>query len=211
MPRLSLSPSVGGVASYLVAWLVLSAVVRTLFRRETFWPVFAALVAISLGSRLLFVGQTLSPDELIAVAIALPVIGRLRSRTHAASRTPLLGIVCLGLVVAGLAPFTFSGPPQPVNWMPFAELADGRVDDLYLSSLERLFVGIGAVWMASGSALGLGLGTLTLLGITAVLEFAQRWNPARVPDTTDLLVMLLAAILVRLGQEAEGRDVLSRL
>ena len=39
---LSLTPSIGGVASYLAAWLILSAVMRTLFRRETFWPLFAA-------------------------------------------------------------------------------------------------------------------------------------------------------------------------
>jgi VanZ family protein len=207
---LTLAPSIGGVASYLAAWLILSAVVRTLFRRETFWPLFAALLAVSLGSRLLFVGQTLSPDELVAVAIALPVIARLRSRTHAVSRTPLLGIVCLALLVAGLAPFTFSGPPQPVNWMPFAALADARVDDLYLSSLERLFVGIGAVWMASGSALGLGLGTLTLLGITATCEFAQRWIVGRVPDSTDLVVMVLATILLRVTQDAEVRGALAR-
>ncbi len=207
---LSLSPTIGGVASYLAAWLILSAVMRTLFRRETFWPLFAGLVAVSLGSRLLFVGQTLSPDELIAVAIALPVIGRLRSRTHSTSRTPLLAIIGLALLVAGLAPFSFSGPPQPLSWMPFAELAEGRHDDLYLTGLERLFVGIGAVWVAAGSALGFGLGTLALLLLTAACELAQRWLPARVPDTTDLVVMVLAAVLVRLAQQAEGRGGLGR-
>ncbi len=168
---LSLTPSIGGIASYLAAWLILSAVIRTLFRRDAFWPLFAVLVAVSLGSRLLFVGQTLSPDEVIAAAIALPVIGHLRSRTHDTSRTPLLAIIALALLVANLAPFAFSGTAQPVAWMPFAELADGLVDDRYLSSLERLFVGIGAVWVAAGSALGLG--TLAL-GVTAAGAFAQR-------------------------------------
>jgi len=205
---LSLTPSIGGIASYLAAWLILSAVVRTLFRRDTFWPLFAALVAVSLGSRLLFVGQTLSPDELIALAVALPVIARLRSRTHSTSRTPLLGIIGLAMLVASLAPFAFSTTAQPFSWMPFAELADGLLDDRYLSSLERLFVGIGAVWVAAGSALGPGLGTLALLALTAAGEFAQRWLPARVPDTTDLVVMVLAAILVRIAQQSEGRDAL---
>ena len=45
-----------------------------------------------IGSRLLFVGHTLSPDELIAILLALPVIARLRRRSHSSSRTPLLGI-----------------------------------------------------------------------------------------------------------------------
>ena len=196
---LSLSPTVGGVAAWFAAYLVLSAVMRTLFRRETFWPLFLAMVLASLGSRLLFVGQTLSPDELIAVALALPVIGRLRVHTHAVSRTPLLGLICVALLVAGLAPFEFATRAQPVAWMPFADLADGRLDDRYLGTLDRLFVAIGAVWIAAGSALGLGFGTLALLGVTLVTEFAQRWLPARVPDTTDLVVIVLTAILVRVA------------
>jgi hypothetical protein len=173
---------------------------RTLFRREIFWPLFLGVIALSLAARLLFVGQTLTPDELIAVALALPVIARLRSRTHSSSRTPLLGIVCVALLVSGLAPFAFSATPQPVSWMPFAGLVDGRVDALYFGTLERLFVAIGVVWIAAGSALGVGLGTLALLGLTAVVEFAQRWLPDRVPDTTDLAVMVLAAVVVRVAQ-----------
>jgi VanZ family protein len=202
---LALSPSVGGIAAWFAAYLVLSAVMRTLFRRETFWPLFLGAVATSLASRLLFVGQTLTPDELAAVALALPVIWRLRRRTHAASRTPLLGIVCVALLVAGLAPFEFSASAQPASWAPFGGLVDGRVDDLYLSTLERLFVAIGAVWIAAGSALGVGLGTLALLGVTALAEFAQAWLPARVPDTTDLVVMTLAAILVRAAERPATR------
>lgn len=197
---LSLAPTIGGVAAWFAAWLVLSSVMRTLFRRETFWALFATVAAISLGSRLLFVGQTLAPSELLGAALALPVIARLRSRTHSTSRTPLLGIVAVALLVAGLAPFEFAATPQPITWMPFAELADGRVDDAYLGSLERLFVAIGVVWIAAGSALGVGLGTLALLCLTGVVEFAQRWLPARVPDTTDFVVMVLAAILVRVAQ-----------
>ncbi|MCU0757759.1 MAG: VanZ family protein [Steroidobacteraceae bacterium] len=197
---LALSPSVGGIAAWFAAYLVLSAVMRTLFRRETFWPLFLGTVAASLASRLLFVGQTLTPDELAAAALALPVIWRLRRRTHAASRTPLLGIVCVALLVAGLAPFEFSASAQPVSWAPFAGLVDGRVDELYLGTLDRLFVAIGAVWIAAGSALGAGLGTLLLLGVGTVTEVAQAWLPARVPDTTDLVVMILAAILVRISE-----------
>jgi VanZ family protein len=200
---LALPPSIGGVAAWFAAWLVLSSVMRTLFRRETFWTLFATMAAISLGSRLLFVGQTLAPSELLGAALALPVIVRLRRTTHSASRTPLLGIIGVALLVAGLAPFDFSATAQPVTWMPFAELADGRVDDLYLGSLERLFIAIGVVWIAAGSALGVGLGTLALLCLTLVIEFAQRYLPARVPDTTDIVVMVLAAILVRIAQQGD--------
>ena len=56
-------------------------------------------------------------------------------------------------------------------------------------------------------ALGVGLGTLALLGVTAVTELAQRWLPARVPDTTDLVVMVLAAILVRIAQRPSAYRV----
>lgn len=206
---LALAPSIGGIASYLAAWLILSAVMRTLFRREIFWPLFIGMIAVSLGSRLLFVGHTLSPDELIAILLALPVIARLRRRSHSSSRTPLLGIVSFALLIAGIAPFTYVETAQAISWMPFAGSADVRLDELYLGGLERVFVGIGVIWVAAGSALGLGIGTLALLSLAAACEFVQRWNPARVPDTTDLAVMALAAILVRVVQQNERRGLLT--
>ena len=62
-----------------------------------------------------------------------------------------------------------------------------------------LFLGIGAVWVAAGSAVGLLPGLVLLLALAGACEFAQSWIPARRPEASDLLALLVGAILVQLA------------
>jgi VanZ family protein len=194
---LALQPAIGAVAGYLAAWLILSAALRTLVRRESFWSLFALVAVASLAARLLFVGQHLSPDECLGLLLALPVILRLRRRTHAASQTPLFGFVCIALLVLGLAPFSFSGVAGDFA-LQLAPPPGGGADPYDFALLERLFLAIGAVWVAAGSAMGLGAGTLLLLMLTLATEAAQMWMPARTADASGVVLLLGGAALVAL-------------
>jgi len=102
------------------------------------------------------------------------------------------------MLVAGLAPFGFSGSAQAFEWPAFAE-AGSAADPGALPQLERLFLGIGAVWVAAGSAIGLLPGFVLLLALAGACEFAQSWIPARRPEASDLLALLVGAILVQLA------------
>lgn len=195
---MALQPALSRVAAYFACYLVLSALVRALVRRESFWPWFLTLAGTALVSKLLFVGQALSPDECLGAALALPVIRRLRSLSHSTSLTPLFAILCAAMLVAGLAPFGFSGSAQAFEWPAFAE-AGSAADPGALPQLERLFLGIGAVWVAAGSAVGLLPGLVLLLALAGACEFAQSWIPARRPEASDLLALLVGAILVQLA------------
>lgn len=201
---LALQPSVSLTAAYFACWLVLSALVRVLVRREAFWTWFAILAGVALASKLLFVGQRLSPDEVLGGVLALPVIAWLRRRPHAASLTPLFGLVCAAFLVAGLAPLGFGGPQQPFEWPAFADRGSAA-DPGALPALERVFLGIGAAWVAAGSALGLLPGVLLLLAIAGACELAQAWMPARTPEASDLLALLAGTLLVQLGWWLERR------
>jgi VanZ family protein len=201
---LALQPSVSLTAAYFACWLVLSALVRVMVRREAFWTWFAILGGVALASKLLFVGQKLTPDEVLGGALALPVIAWLRRRPHTASLTPLFGLVCASFVVAGLAPLGFAGPQQPFEWPAFADQGTAA-DPGALPTLERVFLGIGAAWVAAGSALGLLPGVLLLLAIAGACEFAQGWLPARTPEASDLLALLAGTLLVQLGWWLERR------
>jgi VanZ family protein len=202
---LALQPTVGAVAGYFAAWLILSAALRTLVRRESFWSLFALVAATSLAARLLFVGQRLSPDECLGLLLALPVILRLRRRTHAASQTPLFGFVCVALLVLGLAPFAFAGVAGGFTLQPFASSGSAMLDPYDFALLERLFLAIGAAWVAAGSAMGLGAGTLLLLLLTLASEAAQMWMPARTADTTGVVLVLGGAALVAVLRGLERR------
>jgi glycopeptide antibiotics resistance protein len=202
---LALEPTPGGIAGYLAAFLLLSAVLRTLVRRETFWPLFILVTLGSLCARLLFVGQRLLPDEYLGLALALPLILLLRGRSHAASQTPLFGIVCCALLASALAPFTFDAPPAQrlVTWIPFAEFQGRQAPAGELGALEHVFLGVGAVWLAASSRFGLLRGTLLLLGIAACGAFGQYWLPARVPGTTDIATVLGGALVIALTQRLD--------
>ncbi len=201
---LALQPTVSLTTAYFACWLVLAALVRVLVRREAFWTWFAILAGAALASKLLFVGQRLAPDELIGAALALPVIGWLRRRPHAPSLTPLFLLLCAAFAVAGLAPLGFSGPAQPFEWPAFADEGTAA-DPGALPTLERVFLGIGAAWVAAGSAMGLLPGVLALLVIVGAGEFAQSWMPARTPEASDLLALLAGTLLVQLGGWLERR------
>jgi VanZ family protein/uncharacterized membrane protein YhdT len=201
---LALQPSLSLTTGYFACWLVLAALVRVLVRREAFWTWFSILAGAALASKLLFVGQRLTPDEVIGGALALPVIGWLRRRPHAASLTPLLFLVCASFAVSGLAPLGFAGPAQAFEWPAFAD--EGvAADPGALPTLERVFLGIGAAWVAAGSALGLLPGVLALVVIVSVGEFAQAWMPARTPEASDLLALLAGTLLVQFGGWLERR------
>jgi VanZ family protein len=202
---LALQPAAGAVAGYFAAWLILSAALRTLVRRESFWSLFALVTGISLAARLLFVGQRLTPDECLGLLLALPVILRLRRRTHATSQAPLFGFICIALLVLGLAPFTFAGAWGGFSPWPFPTLAGAAGDPFDLALLERLFLAFGAVWVAAGSAMGLGAGALLLLLIALAGEAAQVWMPGRSADTTEIVMLLAGALLVAALRALERR------
>jgi VanZ family protein len=193
---LALQPAIGAVAGYFAAWLILSAALRTLVRRDSFWSLFALVAVASLAARLLFVGQHLTPDECLGLLLALPVILRLRRRTHAASQTPLFGFVCVALLVLGLAPFSFQGVAGEFALQLVPSAGGGVADPYDFALLERLFLAIGAVWVAAGSAMGLGAGTLLLLLLTLATEAAQMWMPARTADASGVVLLLGGAVLV---------------
>lgn len=197
--------SAGGLAASMGMFLLLSAVLRTLLRRDSFWTAFVAIVAISIAGRLLFVGQRLTADEVLALLLALPIIARLRRRGYASAQTPVFVFICAAWIVHGLAPFQFQAVAQPFVWPPFSELFSGNPDGGYISVLGRAFLCIGAVWAGASAAPGLRRTTMLLLGITALCEVAQRFLPARVPDTTDAVLVLFGALFVYAARAVDDR------
>lgn len=195
----------GRLAGHFASLLVLSAVLRTLVRRETFWPLFAIVVGSSLLSRLLFVGQQLTLDECLAVLMTIPLVLWLRGRGHRVAQTPLLLWICIGLVAMGTAPWQFTAAPNPIETMPFHDLLGGGADGDSLGTLQRVFLWIGAVWVGAGSRLGLRGSVLLLAVISLGSEIAQMFLATRYADPTDLLLILYAALLLQAARTVDAQ------
>lgn len=192
------------LATTFAAVLVLSAVLRTLVRRDTFWPLFAATMAASLLARLLFIGQQLTLDQVAAVLLALPLIAWLRQRGHRAAQTPLFAWIVVAIVVAGTAPWQFTTQANPVDWRPFGALLVGRDSVESVSLLTHVFLWIGAVWVGAGSPLGLRRAALLLVATSLAIELAQCFLVGRSADPTPLLLLLYGTLLVQSARAIDG-------
>jgi hypothetical protein len=160
----------------------------------------------SLGLRLLFVGQQLSPDEVLGALIALPTValvgmGRLRW-----DPTRVFRSACLAVLAAGLWPTAATVVDvSDTAWLPFAELAGAASDPGSLPAIERLFLGIGLAWLAWCSRTRRLTPLLIVFAVAALVEFLQQWVPGRLPDTTDLAALLIGAALVQAAPPSTRR------
>jgi hypothetical protein len=168
-----------------------------------------ALFVASLVSRLLFVGQHLSPSEVIGAIGALLSVLLLRRLDLQLWPSRAFAMAALAVFVAGIWPVTpvaavTLAAPEPI-WLPFAELAGLPADPGALPLLERLFLGIGLAWLAvhGGTRLLPPLPLVILIALT--VEFLQQWIPGRVPDTTDVAALLIGAALASVAPRIDPR------
>jgi VanZ family protein len=195
-PLLQLHVDLARLATHFASFLILSAVLRALVRRDSFWPLFTVFVIGSLAARIMFVGHQLEASELLGVALALPFIVTFRRRGHRDAQTPVFAVLCVALLVAGTAPWSFAIPASDFRWMPFGDVVGGTADGGYRNLLERVFVLFGAVWVGAATRFGLALSTACLLAIALLGEIAQLFLATRIADTTDFTLIVLAALLV---------------
>jgi VanZ family protein len=201
---LELSPS--RVLAWFSCYLVLAAALRAASRWRHFWSVLLTATVASLGLRLLFVGQQLSPDEVLGALIALPTValvgmGRLRW-----DPTRVFRSACLAVLAAGLWPTAATVVDvSDTAWLPFAELAGAASDPGSLPAIERLFLGIGLAWLAWCSRTRRLTPLLIVFAVAALVEFLQQWVPGRLPDTTDLAALLIGAALVQAAPPSTRR------
>jgi len=194
---------------YLACYLVLAALLHALLRRPHFWSAVLTLFLASLVSRLLFVGQHLSPSELMGAVGALFSVLVLRRLDLQLWQSRAFAMTALAVFVAGVWPVTPTvavtlAPGEPI-WLPFAELAGLPADRGALPLLERLFLGIGLAWLAVHGGTRLLPPLPLVILIALAVEFLQQWIPGRVPDTTDVAALLIGAALASVAPRVDPR------
>ena len=201
---LGLSPS--RVVAWFACYLVLAAGLRAAVRWRSFWSALLTTAVASLGLRLLFVGQQLSPDEVLGALVALPAVALLGVGRLRWDPTRVFRVVCIAVSAAGLWPTAVTvADAGETAWLPFAELAGAASDPGSLPAIERLFLGIGLAWLAWSSRTRRLAPLLIAFMVAALVEFLQQWVPGRLPDTTDLAALLIGAALVQAAPPSTRR------
>ena len=170
--------------------MVLSALIRALFKPELLWGAFVLAVLGSWLAGILFLQHSLTASDCLAFLLVLPLVAWVRSQDQTTAHRALFWMVTGLLLVGALLPWDFTPAIQPVQLMLFSD-ANG-----YANVPARIFLLIGALWLGSSSPLGLWRATVAMLVVTLLSELAQAFSSIREPDPTDLLLLLFGVLLL---------------
>jgi VanZ family protein len=195
-----LNPTLDGFEAlrFLVGWLVIAHAVRRIWRPEY---VLIVLVVLAVGTqlgRVLVIGKTVNPAELVAL-VAMFLLLPLMRRLTTARRLLILSLALAAIVVAqGLEPWQLEATAHEFSWVPFKNSLSDSLEVNVSVLLEKCFWYASLVWLLAQRSGALVASTVAVTLLVAVLEVVQMWLPGRSAEITDPLLVLAAAGLLAL-------------
>lgn len=186
-------------AGWLAAAVLLEAVAGARRRRLA----FALLVAGVLGLRCLLVGVALTPAETAGGALALFAW---TFGLAGAERRALVVVLLFAAAIAlqSLEPFMLLPQPRPFVWVPFRSLIVGSTETNVRSFLEKTFLYGGLLWLLLRSGVGFWPTAIGAAAFILALKWGQTWLPRRSGEITDVLLVLILALILRLTAGRRG-------
>lgn len=201
-------PTIDAFAAFrfLIGWLVIAYAVRRMWHREY---ALAALLALAAGTqlgRVLIVGKTVSPAELIALAALFALLPLMR-RVHEPRRLLLLSLALISIVVVqGLEPWHFDAVAHAFSWVPFKNSLSDSLEINIGVLIEKCFWYASLVWLLAQRSGTLWSGAAGVVLLVGAIEFVQMWVPGRSAEITDpLLVLAAAGLLYLIGVDERWR------
>ncbi len=180
----------------LFAWLLRR--VRPDARLDRYLP---TLVVAILFVEALIVASVIGRAEVVGAGLAVllwPLLGRLRRPEFA-----ILGVLVVALTLGGLAPFTLRAMATDFNWLPFHGFLGGSMYVNAQSAAEKVFLYGGLVYLLGHLSVPKALSLGAAFVFVALIEFAQTRFAGHTPESTDPLLLLLAALALLSLQRQE--------
>lgn len=174
----------------------LSFLILTIALGRSYWtPIAFALIP----AQAFLDYHSFSVSNLIVAAAAWAIGSALGRRLSTERFAPALSVALLAALLAEeLRPFTTKAVHTPVGWVPFGSLFDGNLPEFYFSTIFRkLLLYTGSIWALRRLKWRLWPSTAAVVTTLALGEFSQQWVPNRTPETTDLVLAVGGALLVK--------------
>lgn len=182
------------VLRHFAGWLVFLRLARYSLLQRLEWPALWMLCVMLVGLEPLFQNNTIGPDNLVGLALALLLAPWLRSGPTSLALIAI--VLIMAIIASALEPFSFAWKGG-FGWVPLGGSLTGDplrsipplIEKIYwYGSLVFMLRYLGVshrntCWMAG----------LLLLG----LELMQQWTPSRTPEITDPLLALAVAWLIK--------------
>ena len=190
------------VAQAAVMWLV---VFRFLKRsaipalNQKYYPV---ILAVTLASGFVMVGQTVSLDKFAGGLLALVIWFAAGTRIGPGL---LAGMLAMTIVGINFTPFELRDHAASFSWIPFSGALTGNIFVNVLAIFKKLVVYGSLIWLMTEMRLGLRVATVNAAVFLFVNEYLQVFFVNTTPEITDaLLALAIGAAFHRYTRWREG-------
>lgn len=184
------------VSREAVVWLVIAVLLEAVAGvARSRWLIVLLAPAVVL-MRFLIAEIVVTPAEM-AGAVLGPVVWALLSRIRA--RAAVVAALFAGLIVVqGLEPFKFSGTARLFGWTPFRSFLQGPRETGVRMFFEKIFTYGALIWLLARA--GCSLRTAALVGgaLVLCLRLTQVYLPGRSAEITDVIMLLIVAVIMKL-------------
>ena len=176
-------------------------------------PAFAAMLSVVLAGKLVIVGQSVMPSNVIGYIGGYACWLLLRGRDEPRRLIATMAVLFVAYVLHALTPFAWRSAPAHIHLLPFAALLEGSMELNARALLDAGFLYGALLWLAqrsSGRVIGI---SIALALCVLALEVVQLWIEGRTGDITEPLLVLFASVLLQMTQSPpriEHRETLGR-
>jgi VanZ family protein len=188
VPRLILGGTAADALLYFATVIALRPVVDGLggsIRRRRVTLVALVLLVplrVVLFTRSVTIVEVAGTAAAFATVLLLPLSARVAA-----------AIVGVAVVVHGLAPFAFQGPPHPFSWVPFQASLVSNWEPGVGVLLGKVYIYGSLLWLIRESGVRLSAATITTVTLLGAVEVAQVYLPGRTSEITDPVIAVILA------------------
>ena len=177
------------VAALLIGRLLREALTSSAYR-------FALAGACLVLPARLFIVVGAAPWLLaVAFAAGLLVSHLVLARAHAETRLLATAAVLL-IAVRELDPFHFAVTAEPFYWIPFSGILEATRESAIRVTSGKFFLYGATVWMVRESGVSLRTAAVVVVGVLIAGEYAQRYLPGRLAESTDPVLAVIAVFVM---------------
>lgn len=190
---------------YFASWLAAGALLQSALGPVAGRYALPALLMAILCARIAISDVALSQAEIVGGFAAAAIwVAWLHTRKY---RMPIVALALAATVVVdGLRPFRFLSAPRAFDWIPFLGLIDGSIWTSLPAHIFKFFLYGTLVWSLRRSGLSRLAATITAAVLVFLVHYLQIYLPGRSAEITDLVLVGMAAALMRtLEREVESQ------
>lgn len=189
--------SAGATAFYLVWWMVVAQAVFVLAGAQRGVEMLLVAIAAVLVGRLFIAELAFAPSELLALILLLPMLVGLHRLWTGTRRMALLAAFVCVFAIERFAPFTLRSSPAHFELWPFLGWIDAGMPIRWTGLFKMIFEFAALTWLLRDAGIALRRIQWLLPGAVLALELIALWFPGRDGSPTEPLLALATVLAMR--------------